>query len=1665
MASPLLVNSESFRKKIIVKNLVPYPKSPSRITPPIDYDTTLSDSAVIDSPDVLIDEPRFAQQLYKNNQYGAEGGYKQVPDPGSLNGTKSNEGEYGYQDANILDQAPIEAKRWKSVNAYSFPNDVTDAGEYIATLETVQLNSNRTTNGQPYPSTFNPSSYNPVSILLSPDPLGSDGLLSSDSYIARLGATILRKEFETRIGREIIQRTRGRVNIFNVRSGTDVLNLLTGRVPVIEPNYQITVPAGPILAATDFALRLAGSIIPVSPIPGSYFDPSIQIGQPTTIQQLGNAFRKSTTGKFFNRLLGGNKTGSQIFLENTGGGQKSRLFGNLDYNRYKPGYDRSIFDRLGGAIVGTNTNNSNYYIGSTTSEPSRVFSPGGDLPVDNFARELQSPVYGPQELAQLYEGPSREVKLGANGPTYSDGGGIEGGFTWVSPKYRANAGKKVGIGGEILDIDENFRPSSYINTESNNLQFREGSILDDTQKLIDSQPAGGRRLQHVGNAIDQVSKVFNDGYKELTKGSRVIKYTGAIGQERGVEYCRVFAKDIPYLNYTNLQKTEGITTQNRKISYSVLDSTYNLNIYPNRKDGTADSTNLVGNPDTDGHVKKYMFSLENLAWRSSSKPGFTYSDLPVCERGPNGGRIMWFPPYGLTFSESTNASWKDSSFIGRPEPIYTYSNTSRGGSLSWKIVVDHPSVLNLIVNKVLNNETNRDKINSLLESFFAGCVKYDLYELAKRYPLANPNDLYVIQTELDSKQLTKEQVDWIKRDVQTGVNSSSSVNDPKAANPSLSVEPIQNTLRGQGFYFDNDYPKKGDVLPFNTYYTNYIGVENAYIKLAPNQTTPYSSNTQIVTTFFTDVIKNNYDEIKTQLDKIYERAAEIESINFKLIGTASAPASVAYNKSLSERRNDSVKKFILGYSVGGGPTLETKIGANKITFTDSLAKGEEETLVAPKTRLRVSESFDCRKDGGKDSESPTSKIYTVNAMACRRVLISDVKITLKEQGITDPQPTNTQPQVTTTTESVQQVTQQTTTETVEVQRTRLVNNLSKRVLRLLLTECDYFESIKEDTPMVFDNLKDKLKFFHPSFHSTTPEGLNSRLTFLNQCMRPGDTIPTIKSVNGKQVLDYSNAVNTAFGTPPVLVLRVGDFYNTKIIPESLQLQYENLDLNPEGIGVQPMIANVTLGFKFVGGSGIKDAVDKIQNALTFNYYANTEVYDDRADATDTESLASLDAEFASLYGQQAPPTQNQVQNNQGQSNSSTIGNIIQSVPTESGTTGTISYTKFMSDFVEGTQNYFRDIMNKNREILTQYNESIRQQATLGRNYTKGEIIIGSGVNSFLYGKPSVVQQKVDVIFQKYISDIDLNQDIFLRYMEDKNFSKKVLRTLKNNYKDLINRKKSTFTNSVFAVIQELVNQQTTYNNLIARFNIITYGTPSTTGSDGYQPKGKDPIVYYTTGSTTLSGLTTDGVKIKTSLNEYLAKLNNKFTFTFEGKPYDNFVILPESGQNSVPENDTYRALGTNPLFLNQNIRRQYTILSTDVIDNKKYETFKNEMIGNILSNSSLLEDVNKDLEKEFDAYWKVRTKPEFEKQNKVALEFLNYMETNQLQNFIKFVEVDKSKIREMTFTNTPGNTTEDNLMDKRKTLINSLILPGTNTNNQTFNDSQGPIVITKTKFN
>ena len=1653
MASPLLVNSESFRKKIVVKNLVPYPKSPSRTTPPINYDSYISDLSVKDSPDELIDNPRFANELYVKNQYGAEGGYKQVPDPGALQNRKSNEGEYGpfQQDAKIIDQGYLMANKWKPLNPYANGTTVIDSAEDFSSLDIVYPNGGRQPNGQPYPTTFVPSSYNPVSILLSKDPQGSNGLLSSDSYIARLGATVLRKEFEARIATQIRRNTIGRANVFNTRSGTDVLNIVTGRVPLIEPDYRITVPANPVLAATDFALRLAGSILPTSPIFGSYFDPSINSGLPTTIQQISNAFKRTQVGKFFNRVLGFGKTGSELFLNNTGGGQKSRLFDNIDYNKYKPNYVRTVFDRLGGAVVGSVVSVSNYYVGSITSDPSRIFSPSGDLPIDIFGRENISPVYGPSELAELYEGPSRSVRLGANGPTYSDGGGIEGGFTWVSPKYKGNAGKKVGIGGQITNIDEDFRPSSYNSTESTNYEFREGSILEDTQKLIDSQPSGGRRLKHVGNAIDQVSKVFHDGYKELTKGSQVIKYTGSIGQEVGTEYCRVFAKDTPYLQYNDLQKTDGITTKGRKIAYSVLDSAYNLNIVPNKLEGGSASSNLQ-NEQGRGGAKKYMFSLENLAWRTSGKPGYTVADLPLCERGPNGGRVMWFPPYDLKFSEDSKPGWNTTEFLGRPEPIYTYKSTSRSGSLSFKIIVDHPSVLNLIVNKVMSNETNNERINSMLESFFAGCLKYDLYELAKKYPLANPNELYNIQQQLDQGKYSKDTAQAIQNGLASGDKSPNGADSDVAANPSLNSGNISTSMGGTGFYFENEEPDNSEI--YSVLYNQYITRKSVIISQSPTLETPYKTSPDQVSQFFKEVVEWNYQQINENLNKLYQglSSGNFEKVHINLAGTQSSSSNRTYNDRINTNRVESVKDYILQYR----PTPESntigKIAGNRITFTVSSPKSNAET----KTSNGYGVSYNC---GVKDTKKTDStNVNTVNAMACRRISIDFVIITPKVGIATNP---------------ANPPTQNTTTQNGTPNGTisEVPKGLTKKVLRLLMSECDYFETVKEDTPMVYDNLKEKLKFFNPAFHSITPEGLNSRLTFLNQCVRPGDTIPGIRTVNGKSQLDYSNSTNSVFGAPPVLILRIGDFFNTKIIPTSLGISYENLDLNPEGIGIQPMIAEVKMSFHFVGGNGIKEAVDKIQNALTFNYYANTEVYDERAESTyDSLFLEQLDKEFFDKYNP-APPKTNQVVNNDGQKNGGTIGEILTSVESESGTTGEISYTKFFNNMATGTQNYFNTVVNKNSEVLSQYNEAIRQIFTMNRSYTNGKILGQSAGNGFIFGKPNSYQKYIDTIFKDLISDIENNDDPFIEYISNgKNVPNKILRAIKTNYKNFVNQKQSTFLNPLTKIIQDITLIQQNYVLELAKLNIITYGVATKlSGTDGYQEKNNNVITYYTSG-TSLEHLFKDGETVSTSLEEFYDLTQDELSFKQGGEDYSN-ILVRKNDYNFADASDKslYLAVSKNSELTNDvEYQRQYAILNKEVVDKDKYEAFKSYLIDEIVSNKNLMDlmENNKvNLNNLVDDYWVLKIKPIFDKEDLVAKEFIEHLKVNELKDYLNYTKLKNNTDKKLKYSNI-SKESENAINANRKKLISSLgKSTNSSTDKNTFNDESGGLDITKVKLN
>ena len=164
----------------------------------------------------------------------------------------------------------------------------------------------------------------------------------------------------------------------------------------------------------------------------------------------------------------------------------------------------------------------------------------------------------------------------------------------------------------------------------------------------------------------------------------------------------------------------------------------------------------------------------------------------------------------------------------------------------------------------------------------------------------------------------------------------------------------------------------------------------------------------------------------------------------------------------------------------------------------------------------------------------------------------------------------------------------------------------------------YFKEVAKDDYFI-KNVVNRIRHFDPAYHSITPEGFNARLTFLHQCTRQGPT----NSVSGGYVNSESKnylkyAGNLSFGRAPYCILRIGDFFNTKILIDSISIDYDNgggtqWDLNPEGAGVQPMLANVNVNFKFVGGQDISGPIERLQNAVTSNYYANASIYDKLAD--------------------------------------------------------------------------------------------------------------------------------------------------------------------------------------------------------------------------------------------------------------------------------------------------------------------------------------------------------------------------------------------------------------------------------------------------------------------
>jgi len=1432
MESPLSFNAtENFRKKLLSRNLPPY----SEGFKPVEF--SVNDTANVDPGDVENIGNIEEIKLYTKNKYGPEDvvGFGDFKDVNIDKNTETNQGEFEYFTSEPSITTEESQKRASIKNQY-LPEE-----GYTKLIKIEDIEKIIEKRGNYY--TFIASVYNPYNILTEFLPVGNNGSLSQDSDLAKIGANQLKTELSYRIGEEVRQETIGRVNAIDALNDPfDAVAILSGNRSVIEPDYNISVPESIVGKGLDFLSRISGVYSPYSWINGDYFNqPVSQVSEQQASNESGEYSNKGTI-EDDNR-----KKSSDLLLRSTGKGQFKRLFSNLSYNKFRPDYQNA----KEGAPIGE------YYLGNNILTVQDIISPVNELPIDSKGNRVKVPVKGYSEIGEFFENKesSNNFKFGLNGDTYIVGSGqktnssfdskrLQGGFVWSSSESLGNAKQNVKRGGDVaggFDLINGFDSTP----KSNNYGFTKGSILDNTQRLVEAADGldGGQKLRHVGNAINQVSKVFNDGTREMTKGSMVYKYVRKDnGTYEGTEYCRVFSKDRTYSQNSMLQKTEGAVNHNRKFENSIFNNTFNLNIAPTKGN---ESTNILNDS-----VKKYMFSIENLAWRTSSKRGFTYQDLPVSERGPNGGRIMWFPPYDIKFSEQNSVNWTSNEFLGRPEPIYTYNNTTRQGSLSWKIVVDHPSILNVIVDKELSKVSSQAEINDIVDSFFAGCKTYDMYELATRYPQFSPDDIYDILQEINTTEGSYELMELIPKVRVKRV-------DPV-------IEPYQPQIESQDysyfFYFDNDVPgpkSAGSIIAEGDYESQlntYVGQKGDYVNRNPDD------KKESVARFFDEFINTIPDNTLELTNKIKTALDNKATVNIEMFGSASSPASEDYNASLSKRRLDSVKKYFFSF------IDEEKYG-DKFTISFS-PQGENAEVYTPDG----GGSYDCTKNLPTADE----RKYSITAMACRRVRINVKETPPTPDEIEKPEPTFEEEtffdEQTTTV-----YTSETTTTNVIEQR----DDIAKRILRKLLNERSYFEVMKEEDPIVYEGIKSKIKYFQPSFHSMTPEGLNSRLTFLNQCMRPGDTIPVIGE-DGKP--KEGDIKNTAFGSPPICVLRIGDFYHTKIAINQMSVNYEPLqfDLNPEGIGVQPMIADINMSFYFLGGQGLESPIARLQNALSFNYYGNTEMYDERAIAT--EDRSNIDEEVMRVVEdiQQFSVKDGRVE--RPEEAGDVIGEILTTEFNGQELTGETKYRAIVTDFINKTQSYSQNIINTLTTISNDNSSIGLAYFSKNRSYKSGFITGNLDDNNKreinIFGKPKV-QNYIDTLYVDLETDVVNNLNPFLTNISNSDFKNSDISKFKKNILDYIQGTRSYFESSLTGKIGDVEKNQLELIRNIDKLNLIL------TQTDGYRNNRGSNTILELSATTQVSPESTQSNTLEELINDIQVVGQDLQTF------YDN--IFDNSG--------------------------------------------------------------------------------------------------------------------------------------------------------------------------
>lgn len=560
--------------------------------------------------------------------------------------------------------------------------------------------------------------------------------------------------------------------------------------------------------------------------------------------------------------------------------------------------------------------------------------------------------------------------------------------------------------------------------------------------------------------------------------------------------------------------------------------------------------NSDGTGQTD--YRKFMLSIANYAWKDN------VADIPECERyidaDGNVARIMWFAPYDLNLSENVSINTNNITFFGRPESIITQNNVERTLTVSFKLITDYPDIMN-------NFQIEE---SHMWERYFKG-------------DLSVKNEIDTIIRE----QLTIPEQELVRPVIETPKPVEKIVTDPIPSDDVINDEIKDQTSEGEtipiySVYFPNEETEIPIGSSKNKGYEDGVGTTLGYTYLRGVQKTNRiqyrdSVNFGLNREF---LIEGN-EKLKTTFLDLFSDT-NLRTIKVVISGNASKPkTSRITNSTLSQRRAQTVKTYIetqlseLGIldNVPQWITIQYEIKANG----DTLALNVPEDSAGDLNENKKSRRTDVKVIPYFVEVAQDDAPQTIADVAAGDNLADQAEIDRNIDDILQAIP----------------------------------DDLRKKIY---FTRCKKYKFMEINQSMSFDKIAEVIPYFHPAYNSYTPQNFNERLTFLHQCTR------TANNIN----LNEQDPTNIFYGYQPYVYLSIGDFIKTKAIITSLSIDYNTpsltWDLNPEGgAGVQPMFANITLGFTIFGGQTMSGALSRLQNALSFNYYANTEMYDVRSD--------------------------------------------------------------------------------------------------------------------------------------------------------------------------------------------------------------------------------------------------------------------------------------------------------------------------------------------------------------------------------------------------------------------------------------------------------------------